>query len=308
MPLWTPVGPLLASLLWTACAPEDEAAELRVLLTGGNSGGGTVFNTHVLDEHEFSELVPSLGVPHMGVRLDRVALADEEDLAGLVEDTGELIGVDGFGETRRGAALLGSAWSIGFNMGMVNRTMFLIDAFEADGVPRYRFYHHQGDVEVPNCPDAANEPGSARVLSGLTIDESTGEVSAAPGTLYLACDTGATGKAAELGYYDLARTTGDLGLFETAIRVIRADYCYDGTPHTQAGVELVLEDVWWIHGATEQYFKSPVEAAWGHDGLVCRGKGRLEDIDCLDKKEVPICPEGATFATLPDALFITRIP
>src|SRR5689334_4027098 len=50
---WTSVCLLLASLLGSACAPEDEEVEPRVLLTGGNSGGGPVFNTHALDDHPF---------------------------------------------------------------------------------------------------------------------------------------------------------------------------------------------------------------------------------------------------------------
>ncbi|WP_434427074.1 ADYC domain-containing protein [Nannocystis pusilla] len=305
MQSWTPVRLLLASLLWTACAPEDEEVELRVLLTGGNSGGGPVFNTHALDDHQFSELGP-LGVPHVGAGLDGVALAGDVALTELGVDTGELVGVDGVGEEHRGAALLGSEWTIGFNMGLVSLPMFLLDVLEIDGVPHYQFFHHQGDVEVPNCPEGQGGPGLARVLSGLTIHEATGEVMSAPGLLYLACDTGATGKAAALGYYDLAKTTQDLELFETAIRVVRADYCYDGSAHTQAGVSVVLEDVWGIHGTTDETFKSPVEAAWGRAGLICRGKGRLDAIDCHDK--IPTCPVGATFASLPDALFITRLP
>ncbi|MFY0532587.1 ADYC domain-containing protein [Nannocystis pusilla] len=257
MQSWIPVGLLFASLLGNACAPEDEEVELRVLLTGGNSGGGPVFNTHALDEHQFSELGP-LGVPHLGAGLDGVALAGDVALTELGVDTGELVGVDGIGEEHRGAALLGSEWTIGFNMGLVSLPMFLLDVLEIDGVPHYQFFHHQGDVEVPNCPEGQDGPGLARVLSGLTIHEATGEVTAAPGVLYLACDTGATGKAAALGYYDLAQTTQDLELFETAIRVVRADYCYDGSAHTQAGVSVVLEDVW---GSTAPPTK-PSRARW----------------------------------------------
>lgn len=307
--LRSPVGSLLASLLLIACAPEDDddVALRGVLITGGNSGGGTVFNTHALDEQVFSELEP-LGHPHLGPGLDSVSLAGGIEVLQVAEEAGELVGFDWLGHKYSGAALLGSQWVIGFNMGLLEIPMFLLDITEHGGVPHYQFYHHQGDVELPNCPEGQDGPGHARVLSGLSVDEDDGEVSEVPGLLYLACDTGATGKAADLGYYDLARSKEDLELFETAIRVLRADYCYDGDSHTQPGVALVLEDRWELHGPDEDHATNPVEAVWGPSGLLCRGKGRLKDIECLNKRKVADCPKDTSFATYPDALFITRLP
>jgi len=306
--LQSSVGSLLASLLLIACAPEDDDVELRgVLITGGNSGGGTVFNTHALDEQIFSELEP-LGGMHIGPGLDSIRLQGNVEVLQLVEESGELIGLDWLGFKYRGAALLGSEWIIGFNMGLLEIPMFLLDIDDGTGVPHYQFYHHKGDVEVPNCPEGQDGPGRARVLAGLRVDETNGEVSEAPGLLYLACDTGATGKAADLGYYDWAKSADQLEYFETAIRVLRADYCYDGQSHTKPGVELVLEDVWGIHGSSEEHAGNAVEAVWGPDGLICHGKARLTDIDCLSKRKVPECAKGTSFAMYPSALFITRLP
>lgn len=302
------VGSLLASLLLIACAPEDEGdIEMRgVLITGGNSGPGTVFNTHELDDHFLSELEP-LGQPHVGAGLDSIRLKDDNEMVQLVEESGELVGVDWLGFKYRGAALLDSTWTIGYNMGLLEIPMSLLDVDDSTGVSYYRFYHQRNGVTTPNCPEGQDGPGHARVLTGLRVDEKSGEVSAAPGMLYLACDTGATGKAANLGYYDLAKRTGELNDFETAIRVLRADYCYDGDSHTKPGVQLLLEDVWGIH-APDEFATDPVEAVWGPEGLLCHGVARLEEIDCLSKRAVPKCSKDASFAKYPDGLFITRLP
>ncbi|WP_434422809.1 ADYC domain-containing protein [Nannocystis pusilla] len=304
-----PVGSLFASLLLIACAPEEDGnVALRgVLITGGDSGGGTVFNTHVLDTQVFSELEP-LGQPHIGPGLDSVNLAGNIEVLQLTEEGGELVGFDWLGFKYSGEALLGSEWIISFNSGLLEIPMVLHHIDDDGAVPHYQFYHHKNAVKQPNCPEGKYGPGHARVLSGLSVDENNGEVSEVPGLLYLACDTGATGKAADLGYYDWARSQGDLELFETAIRVLRADYCYDGDSHTKPGVELVLEDDWGIHPPSPDHAENPVEAVWGPNGLLCHGKGRLTDIACLSKNKVPECPKDTTFATYSDALFITRLP
>ncbi|MCY0991326.1 ADYC domain-containing protein [Nannocystis sp. ILAH1] len=306
----SPVASLLASLLLIACAPEDDDVELRgVLITGGNSGGGTVFNTHALDNQVFSELEP-LGEPHVGPGLDSVNLAGNIEVLQLAEEGGELVGYDWLGHKYSGEALLGSQWIISFSSGLLEIPMFLLHIDDEGAVPHYQFYHHKGETsetELPNCPEGKYGPGHARVLSGLSVDEDNGEVSEVPGLLYLACDTGATGKAADLGYYDWARSQGDLELFETAIRVLRADYCYDGQSHTKPGVELVLEDRWGIHGPSPEHAMDPVEAVWGPNGLLCHGKGRLTDIACLSKRKVPECPNGTTFETYQGAQYITRL-
>lgn len=305
----SPVVSLLASLLLIACAPEedDDVALRGVLITGGNSSGGTVFNTHALDDQVFSELEP-LGQPHIGPGLDSVSLAGNIEVLQVAEEAGELVGFDWLGFKYSGEALLGSQWVISFNSGLLEIPMVLHHIDDDGAVPHYQFYHHNNAVKKPNCPEGQDGPGHARVLSGLSVDEDNGEVSEVPGLLYLACDTGATGKAADLGYYDLAKSKEDLELFETAIRVLRADYCYDGDSHTKPGVELVLEDRWEIHGASPEHADNPVEAVWGPSGLLCHGKGRLTDIDCLSKRKVPECPKGTSFETYSNALFITRLP
>jgi hypothetical protein len=131
-------------------------------------------------------------------------------------------------------------------------------------------------------------------------------VHAAPRFLHLACDTGATGKVAALGYHDVALANDDLALFEVGIRALRADYCYDGASHTEPGVAFLLADVWGLRAASDEEAKRPVEAVWGRDGLLCAGEGRKTDIAC--EEPAPPCEHPVNFATYPDALYITRLP
>lgn len=286
------------------CAPAEDD-EFRALMTGGNSGGGTVFNTNMLDEREFSELAP-LDLPHMGWALEGVSLGGAA-MAEVTVDAGALVVVDKEGAAHEGAELEGSVWSVGYAMGMLEIPIVLREVLAVDGVPHYRFTHTREEKDVPTCPPGLDGPGHTRVLEGLRIDEATGAVTAAPGFLYLACDTGATGKAAALGYHEVAVANADLDLFEVGLRAIRADYCYDGVAQTTAGVELVIEDVWGIHGSSEAYGANPVEAVWGRDGLICRGQGRLTDIKCDGQEPAPVCAKHTHFSRYPDALYITRV-
>lgn len=287
------------------CAPAEDD-EFRALLTGGNSGGGTVFNTNVLDEQMFSEL-PPLSQPHMGWSLDQVALQNDRVIADISVDAGAIVAVDQDGVAHEGDELAGSVWTVGRGMGLQDIPMVLSEVLAVDGVPHYRFVHHRNGEPESTCPPGSDAKGRTRVLDGLRIDEEKGVVTAAPGYLYLACDTGATGKAAALGYFDVAVANDDLGLFEAGLRAIRADYCYDGVSQTEAGVELVIEDVWGIQGSSDEYGDYPVEAVWGRDGLICRGQGRLTEIKCADRELPPVCAKHSNFSRYPDALFITRV-
>lgn len=297
---------VLAALVCPACAPDDEL-EFRTTLGGGSgSGGGTVFNTHAVEERRFSELTPA-EAGTMGVALQGIELHD--GLAGdefAVVD-GELVVVDELGGKRSGAALEGSRWWVGNNFWLPHSPMELAGVTAVDGVPHYVFVHESGGQLVKNCTVDGAEPGLARLLSGLSLDENTGDLTPSPATTFIACTNGAVGKAAAWGYYDLAQTLRDLDVFETAIRVVRADYCYDGQSHTQAGVELLVEDVWGVRGPNEP--DHPVEAVWGADGLVCAGKPRRDDhgpIVC-DGVAVPACDPDIDLVKHDGARFITRV-
>lgn len=99
---------------------------------------------------------------------------------------------------------------------------------------------------------------------------------------------------------------------ELAIRVVRADYCYDGKSATTVGAAIDIEDIWGINerpagaaGAAEL----TIEAVWGADKLLCAGQGRkTTTIDCGPLNPIPPCDSETTLATYTGALIMTRIP
>ncbi len=94
---------------------------------------------------------------------------------------------------------------------------------------------------------------------------------------------------------------------ELGIRVVRADYCYDGKSATASGAAVDIEDVWGINERAADAPELPIEAVWGADKLLCAGQGRKVAIACGDQT-IPPCAVGATLATYPGGLIMTRIP
>ncbi|MBA3548621.1 MAG: hypothetical protein H0T76_19220 [Nannocystis sp.] len=94
---------------------------------------------------------------------------------------------------------------------------------------------------------------------------------------------------------------------ELAIRVVRADYCYDGRSWTVPGRELMVEDVWDIRGADP--IDRKIEAVWGANGLICAGTSRYKgEVQARCKHDIPACDLWSTLADYPGGLFMTRLP
>lgn len=305
-----------------ACAVEDDETSLRYMPgTTGNTGGGTVFNTNEMDNVHFSELTATdaasalqLGqAPTMapGFTLKMLTLGNGVALKGFAVEAGEIVGIDAQHVEHMGAALLQSEWVIdppgdGDLMSMRLKAIAASD----DGVPRYRFDSSSDEVDVPTCPVGPDGPGVARLLTGFSLHEKFGDVRHAATTTYFACNTGATGKAADLGFYDLvadgADSDADWKPFEVAIRVIRADYCYGGNSFTTPGTRVEIEDKWDVMPKPPFGQKpGPIEAVWGAEGLLCRGQGRQQPIVC--GVTPPLCV-GKSLSDYPGALFLTRLP
>jgi len=291
----------LASLLCPACAPEDEGdvGPRGGMGTGSGTGGGTVFNTNVLDQDSLSEVLQPLGTSHHGMSLSAVTLKHGTVVDHFDVVDGALVGYDKKGKVFADAAMLQSTWS--FNATTTKPAgMRLAERVELDGWPQYRFKEvwHGTDTCV-----SSDGPVYARLLSGFTLDEASGDVTALGDNTYIACSNGATGKAAGWGFYDLAVDEGDWKILEVAIRMIRADYCYDGVSFTQPGVELSYEDRWRGQPAADL----PIEAVWGPDGLLCRGEGRNGEIPTsCGEVAIPECDAKASFDLVPAAMVITR--
>ena len=137
------------------------------------------------------------------------------------------------------------------------------------------------------CHDGEGVATSAIPLTGAW-DMATGARLNAPDAVTLACRGAALAKCVEWGYAPWA-TAGGVSLadhHQACTRMVRADYCGDGTPHTINGTPI---DV--IDGLTPQIQAEGtigraawgIEAEWGPDGARCVGSSlRLQMLDDLD--------------------------
>lgn len=294
---------LLSLLLSPACAVDDDL-EFRATSTpgGGGGGGGPVFNTHEVDQHRFSELRRAEG--NLGVALKRVEFDDGQAALAIDFDGGEIVATDAGGKQRSGDALVGSSWYVGNAMWLPQTPTWIESRKVVDGAPHYAFMHSSAGSVTYNC---SGSDGLARMLPGFILDESTGDLVPEPDSIFVACRDAAVGKAAAWGYHDLAVALDDLGVFETAIRVVRADYCYDGGAHTVAGVELLVEDPWGVRAPADP--DADIEAVWGEDRLICAGKPRHQhDAITCSGVEIPPCGEDVDYLDRPGVQFVTRLP
>jgi ADYC domain len=100
----------------------------------------------------------------------------------------------------------------------------------------------------------------------------------------LTCTSGAQGKCVRFGYKPWANGPHGEALmayWQSCIRMVRADYCGDGTPHTRDGTEIDVFD----KADIQKDDPAPgmeFEAAWSPEGAVCVRRVRISEIFSLD--------------------------
>src|SRR6516162_8089624 len=99
-------------------------------------------------------------------------------------------------------------------------------------------------------------------LAGRVRRSNTEFEPAEPGTFELTCTAGAQGKCVRFGYFPWAGPEA-LALYNACVRMMRADYCGSGEPHTRAGTPIEIYD---NSGSTRN---EPKSGTWGV-ALSCR--------------------------------------
>jgi hypothetical protein len=137
-----------------------------------------------------------------------------------------------------------------------------------------------------------------------------------PGAFSFACTAGAQGKCVGFGYlpWASARDGGSMAPHHAAcVRMVRADYCGDGTPHTVPGITIQTFDRAGVHERPSAGYGA-FEAVWGPGGAVCLARARRPEFplaeilrQCPRLARVPpaACTEAA-IDTLPGALLGNR--
>ena len=132
---------------------------------------------------------------------------------------------------------------------------YAVSADTDDGWTPVCGYEPDGSVKL-----ALAVPGVWNLSTGGWSDDGT--------AFSLACRHASVAKCVEFGYKSWL---GYADHHHACVRMLRADYCGDGTPHTVNGTLINLYDDVGIQADAESW---PVDAEWGPDGALCVNHNR----------------------------------
>ncbi len=136
------------------------------------------------------------------------------------------------------------------------------------------------------------------ILLGDLWDPASGDrITGAPAdALTFACRGDALAKCVEEGYRPWASVAGTSlrDHHQACTRMLRADYCGDGVPHTSDGTPIHVLDALGIQTA-EPGVDYVVEAEWGPDGATCLNAANTRLPGVVVDCGLPAC--GASFAS-----------
>lgn len=101
-----------------------------------------------------------------------------------------------------------------------------------------------------------------------------------------ACDNGAIAKCVDWGY---APDAVGADAHQSCTRLVRADYCGDGTPHTADGTAVDVFDSLGVQQSDPTATDLVFEAGWGPEGAVCVSRPRYEEIASDGELVTPSC-------------------
>jgi len=257
---------ILSASVLVACADRaaPEVAQADLTLTGengtsfnGTSFNGTSFNGASLNGTSFN------GVELGSIGLDAVTLGgaalhdvwlDGSALAGMAP-SGALHGTDFVGAHLWGQLSNGQALEL-----RIDAIAPLTGANSDVLAYTVRVATDQGWIAL--CGDDSDGAVRQALAVAGTWNVQTGAWHDG-GVMSFACRRASVAKCVELGY----KPWLGLGDHQRAcVRMLRADYCGDGTPYTVTGTPINLYDEAGVQLDTEAW---PVDAEWGPDGALC---------------------------------------
>jgi hypothetical protein len=189
------------------------------------------------------------------------------------------------GERRQGDRLVGTVLSVedaGGTVSSIRIDEVLPDPRDPDGeITLYRlsvWNAPRGAWENLCTPDVEGFAGGFP-LSGTWTPAGEHQPS---NHFALTCTSGVSGKCVRLGYKPWKTRADGIslwGLHQACTRMLRADYCGDGTPHTHEGTRVEVYDTL---GIQTPGLGLNFEAVWGPDGAICVRKPRIPELISLD--------------------------
>lgn len=306
------------SLLTLACAPPDgfpsdlldeSFDEPRCL---GCTWDPPVINTHGLNGFAVSAL-DTTGQMYDGWRLVAVEVVIDRAVNHPVFDVrvedGILHGTDADGVEFSGPDFVGSLWTVDLEAAGSTEVMEIVDFVEDAAASRYTFVGGggSGNSELFTCAeDPETGEYSVVLYEDLDVHPDEGTHFHRANTIYFGCTSGAVGKAALWGY---SPWNTDAQAHQTATRVVRADYCGDGTSYTAQGTGLQVADVFDVNAFADQ--GKDTEALWGPEGAQCLLTPRLDDYEAdaisCNGAPLPACGPSDGFGQWPSALLWTKV-
>jgi hypothetical protein len=170
---------------------------------------------------------------------------------------------------------LGSAHLVGTQFRLAGGAVVRLDAARIETGPTARtWWAHELSVQGaggawgPLCTPHSDGTQYAVVLPGREMpDGSLGEGDG----FALSCTTGALAKCLRMGYEPWHSGLNGRRMraaFQACLRMVRADYGGDGTPHTQTGHRIDVFDDLGVQKA-DRLPGQRFEAGWGPQGAVC---------------------------------------
>jgi hypothetical protein len=216
------------------------------------------------------------------------------------------------GTWKVGAQLNGMSFNIDFDVDGVPQTgqLRIVSVVQSSAQPDVYFYtiesNNSGSWQ-PACRDGAGNPTEAIAVQG-DFNSATGQRTSDVGLTW-ACRGAAIAKAIEWGFRPWATVDGTLlkNHHQAAVRMIRADYCGNGTHHTSNGNPIDIEDTKRVQ--TFDSLTWSVEAAWGPNGAVCLNTPRKlywPRASINPCSSLPTCGSAAHPEDVAGALLMTR--
>ncbi len=200
--------------------------------------------------------------------------------AGIQVRETSLVVVAADGRRLTGPDLTGATMAV--SDGWHGKTLIRFDGAERDATGLGWLYNIrvQNDADghwTDFCkPDSVNERLAFAVEGHI---DAHGTYLRDPEEFFLTCTSGAVAKCLRLGYLPWKTHPSGVTLesyFTACTRMIRADYCGDGSGHTSNGTPINVFDRLGIQTKDDDV-DMHFEAAWGPEGALCVAKTRRSD-------------------------------
>ena len=293
----------LSSVLAAGCLAEEEIAgslSQEAVVDNGRNLNGRNLNGRNLNGRNLNG--SSLGSAIVWTSLQDIILD------GIVFTEATLVGSElqawNSSSHRKGLELLGSELAAQSDTGQPLRLRVVDIEAPPPGSDVWRYwveYRETDNSWYPICFDDAGATTAAIPVAGYwNPDQGVaggGSKIADPDKFTFACeDSGAIGKCLNIGYKPWSFYGGvDVDPYhQSCVRLLRNDYCGDGTPHTLDGTLVNIYDNLGIQLDTEDW---RIEAEWDPDGAICMNKKNrsLSNVPCFDDKAVATCGQSSHF-------------